>query len=58
MPRIRIARTLAVLLILLYLGLHTNMCLFGKPGALKYMHQAGPDDYPSGATAGLAITWR
>ena len=21
----------------IYLGLHTNMCLFGKPGALKYM---------------------
>jgi nicotinamidase-related amidase len=25
----------------IYLGLHTNMCLFGKPGALKYMVQAG-----------------
>lgn len=25
----------------LYMGLHTNMCLFGKPGALKYMVQAG-----------------
>ncbi len=25
----------------IYLGLHTNMCLFGKPGALKYMADAG-----------------
>jgi nicotinamidase-related amidase len=25
----------------IYMGLHTNMCLFGKPGALKYMVQAG-----------------
>ena len=27
--------------LVIYLGLHTNMCLFGKPGALKYMVQAG-----------------
>ncbi len=25
----------------IYLGLHTNMCLFGKPGALRYMADAG-----------------
>ena len=25
----------------IYMGLHTNMCLFGKPGALKFMVQAG-----------------
>ena len=25
----------------IYMGLHTNVCLFGKPGALKYMVQAG-----------------
>jgi hypothetical protein len=25
----------------IYMGLHTNMCLFDKPGALKYMVQAG-----------------
>ncbi len=25
----------------IYLGLHTNMCLFGKPGALKFMVEAG-----------------
>jgi len=25
----------------IYMGLHTNICLFGKPGALKYMVQAG-----------------
>jgi nicotinamidase-related amidase len=25
----------------IYMGLHTNMCLFAKPGALKYMVQAG-----------------
>jgi hypothetical protein len=25
----------------IYLGLHTNMCLFGKPGALKFMFEAG-----------------
>lgn len=24
-----------------YMGLHTNICLYGKPGALKYMVQAG-----------------
>jgi hypothetical protein len=26
---------------ILYMGLHTNMCLFGKPGALQYMWQTG-----------------
>jgi nicotinamidase-related amidase len=26
---------------ILYMGLHTNMCLFEKPGALKYMWQTG-----------------
>ncbi len=25
----------------IYMGLHTNHCLFGKPGALKFMVQAG-----------------
>jgi hypothetical protein len=30
---------------ILYMGLHTNMCLFGKPGALKWMHEAGLDCY-------------
>lgn len=25
----------------IYMGLHTNVCLFGKPGAMKYMVQAG-----------------
>ena len=28
---------------LLFTGLHTNMCLFGKPDALKAMHSAGFD---------------
>jgi len=26
---------------IIYMGLHTNMCLFGKPGAMKYLVQAG-----------------
>jgi nicotinamidase-related amidase len=26
---------------IIYMGLHTNVCLFGKPGALKFMVQAG-----------------
>jgi hypothetical protein len=26
---------------IIYMGLHTNMCLFGKPGALKWMYEAG-----------------
>jgi len=26
---------------ILYMGLHTNMCLFGKPGALQFMWQTG-----------------
>lgn len=25
----------------IYMGLHTNICLYGKPGALQYMWQAG-----------------
>lgn len=25
----------------IYMGLHTNICLYGKPGALKFMWQAG-----------------
>ena len=25
----------------IYMGLHTNMCLYGKPGALKYLWQTG-----------------
>ena len=25
----------------IYMGLHTNVCLYGKPGALKFMWQAG-----------------
>jgi len=25
----------------IYMGLHTNMCLFGKPGALRWLHEAG-----------------
>lgn len=25
----------------IYMGLHTNMCLYGKPGALKYIWQTG-----------------
>jgi hypothetical protein len=25
----------------IYMGLHTNICLYGKPGALKYMWEAG-----------------
>ena len=25
----------------IYMGLHTNMCLYGKPGALRYMADAG-----------------
>ena len=25
----------------IYMGLHTNMCLYGKPGALKYLVEAG-----------------
>jgi hypothetical protein len=26
---------------IIYMGLHTNMCLYGKPGALKYLWQTG-----------------
>jgi hypothetical protein len=28
---------------IIYMGLHTNMCLFAKPAALKWMYEAGVD---------------